>query len=107
MASNIDFVNYVIEQIDGVGDIRSLKMFGEYCIYINDKPVIWICDNTVFVKKLDCVKELLTIEETGFPYPGAKEFYVLDPDDGEVLKSVAIALEKVLLVPKKKKKKSL
>ncbi len=57
MATTIDFVNYVCEQISGIGDINYKKMFGEYMVYINGKPVIIICDNTAFVKKLDCIEE--------------------------------------------------
>ncbi|MGN0560765.1 MAG: hypothetical protein ACI4K8_06895 [Candidatus Fimenecus sp.] len=25
-------------------------MFGEYMVYVNDKPILMVCDNTVFVK---------------------------------------------------------
>jgi TfoX/Sxy family transcriptional regulator of competence genes len=105
MASDADFMNYVVEQIEGIGEIRTKKMFGEYCIYLNDKPVLWIADNVVMVKKLDCVKEYLSREEISFLYPGSKEFYVLDVDDSDELKNVALALEKVIPVPKKKKRK--
>jgi TfoX/Sxy family transcriptional regulator of competence genes len=104
MASDIDFVNYVTDQIKGVGVTSYRKMFGEYMVYVNQKPIILICDNTAYVKKLDCVKEFLETEETGFPYDGAKEHYVLDIDDGETAKNIIAALEKVIPVPKKKKK---
>jgi len=105
MASSIDFVNYVIEQINGVGITSCRKMFGEYMVYVNQKPVILICDNTAFVKKLDCVKELLETEETGYPYTGAKEHYILDIDNSEMVKNIVMALEKVIPIPKKKIKK--
>jgi TfoX/Sxy family transcriptional regulator of competence genes len=42
MASNIDFVNYVVDQIRDVGIITFKKMFGEYLIYANQKPVVLI-----------------------------------------------------------------
>jgi TfoX/Sxy family transcriptional regulator of competence genes len=80
-------------------------MFGEYMVYINQKPIILICDNTAFVKKLDCVKELLETKETGYPYKGAKEHYILDVDNAETIKNIVKALEKVIPVPKKKNKK--
>jgi len=105
MASNIDFVNFVIDQISGVGEISHKKMFGEYMVYVNQKPIILICDNTAYVKKLDCVKEFLETEETGFPYDGAKEHYILDIDNDETAKNIVLALEKVIPVPKKKRKK--
>ena len=105
MASDIEFVNYVIDQIDGVGITLYKKMFGEYMVYVNQKPIILICDNTAFVKKLDCVKKLLETEETGFPYKGAKEHYILDIDNGEEVKNIIRELEKVIPIPKKKTKK--
>ena len=27
-------------------------MFGEYMVYVNDKPVLLVCGNTVYAKKL-------------------------------------------------------
>jgi TfoX/Sxy family transcriptional regulator of competence genes len=105
MASDIDFVNYVIDQINGVGITLYKKMFGEYMVYVNQKPIILICNNTAYVKKLDCVKELLEIEETGYPYNGAKEHYILDVDNGETIKDIVKTLEKVIPIPKKKIKK--
>ena len=42
MSSSLDFVNYVCEQLEGVGAIRSRKMFGEYMVYVNDKPVVMV-----------------------------------------------------------------
>ncbi|MEG1448758.1 MAG: TfoX/Sxy family protein [Oscillospiraceae bacterium] len=105
MATTVDFIEYVCEQIAGIGDIRYKKMFGEYVVYINDKPVLTVCDNTVFVKKLDCVYELLNTAEVGCPYDGAKEHYILDIDDERLCKDVVIALEAVTKVPKPRKKK--
>lgn len=43
--------------------------------------------------------------ETGCPYNGEKEHYVLDIDNSEFCKSVIIELEKVISIPKLKKKK--
>ncbi|MDR0515786.1 MAG: DUF3788 family protein [Fibromonadaceae bacterium] len=104
MASDIDFVNYVVDQIKDVGAISQKKMFGEYMVYVNQKPIILICNNTAYVKKLDCVKEFHKTEETGYPYKGAKEHYILDVDNREALKSIVQALEKIIPIPKKKSK---
>ncbi|MDR1696170.1 MAG: TfoX/Sxy family protein [Endomicrobium sp.] len=105
MASDLDFVNYVAEQIKNAGTVTYKKMFGEYLIYSNGKPVVLICDNTAFVKICDCVKPYLENAEKGFPYKGAKEHYIVDPDDGGILSSAVRALEKNLPVPKKKIKR--
>lgn len=103
MATNISFINYVCEQLQGIGNNRYKKMFGEYMVYINDKPIVLVCENTAFVKKLDCVKELLENADVACPYKGAKEHYVLDMDDADFCRRVVSEIEKVTPLPKKKK----
>ena len=48
MATSENFLCYVLENIPDRWAVRSRKMFGEYTIYLNDKAVLLICDNTVF-----------------------------------------------------------
>lgn len=51
MSTTMDYVEFVCGQIRDAWDVRYKKMFGEYMVYINDKPILLVCDNTVFVKK--------------------------------------------------------
>lgn len=81
MATSVEFIEYVVSKIKYCGEVRYRKMFGEYMAYVDDKPVLLVCDDTVFVKMLPEIKELLKDAETGFPYDGAKEHYIIDPDD--------------------------
>lgn len=104
MATSLDFINYVCDQISGIGDTRYKKMFGEFMVYINDKPVIIVCNNTAFVKKLDCIEEMMKNAETGYPYKNAKEHYILDIDNVDLCKAVVTEIEKVTPVPKPRKK---
>ena len=104
MASDLDYVQYVIDQIKTNGTITYKKMFGEYLIYINAKPIVMVCDNTAFVKMLDCIKPLMENAETGFPYEGAKEHYIINVDNSEDLSNVIMVLENNVPIPKKKKK---
>lgn len=105
MATTQEYIEYVCEQIAGIGEIRYKKMFGEFMVYVNDKPVIIVCDNTAFVKKLDVIAEKMKNAECGFPYQGAKEHYILDIDNPEFCKEVVRKLEEVTPLPKPKKKK--
>lgn len=107
MATSVDYIEFVCEQIRGTGDIRYKKMFGEYMVYVNDKPVLLVCDNTVFVKKLDIIHEQMDGSETGYPYKGAKEHYMLDIENTELSRTVVDILESVTPIPKPKKKKVL
>lgn len=102
MASSPDFVNYICEQLEGLGAVRSRKMFGEYMVYLNDKPVVIICDDRPMVKMLPCLEELLRDRPTEPPYEGAKDHYLLDPDDRDTLREAARLAEEVTPLPKKK-----
>jgi len=99
-------MDFVCEQIEGIGDISTKKMFGEYMVYLGGKPVLTVCDNTVFVKKLPELSELMAGADCGFPYEGAKEHYILDIDDNDLARQVVAVLEAVTPLPKPKKKKA-
>ena len=57
MATSMDFLTYVFDKITVPGEKCYKKMFGEYMVYIDDKPVILICDNNVFVVKAKCLNQ--------------------------------------------------
>ncbi|MDR3113014.1 MAG: hypothetical protein LBU09_01400 [Endomicrobium sp.] len=101
MASNLEYVQYVIDQMKINGTITYKKMFGEYLIYFNDKPVVWVCNNTAFVRMLDCIKPLMKNALTGLPYKWAKENYIVNVDDGEQFANIVKVLEKNIKMPEK------
>lgn len=103
MATTQEYIEYVCEQISGVGEIRYKKMFGEYMVYINEKPVIIVCNHICYVKTLEEISSLMKEAGKGFPYKGAKEYYVLDIDNQELCKKVVTKLEKIIPLPKPKK----
>ena len=105
MATTNEYIEYVCEQIKGVGEIRYKKMFGEFMVYVNNKPIVIVCDNVPFVKKLECIEEMMNQAQTGFPYKGAKEHYILDIDDVNLCQAVITKLEKITPIPKPRKKK--
>ena len=80
-------------------------MFGEYLIYIQEKPLLLVCDNSVMVKKIPELAELMKDEPEGFPYDGAKTHYILDIENRELVMAVIEILRKVTPVPKRKNKK--
>lgn len=105
MATTNEYIEYVCEQINGIGDIRYKKMFGEFMVYVNEKPVIIVCNNNTFVKKLECIEEMMKDAKVGYPYKGAKEHYVLDIDNSDFCKKIVSKVEEVTPVPKPRKKK--
>ena len=70
MATTAEYMEYVCGQLAGTGALRYRKMFGEYMLYVNDKPVLTVCDNTVYVKQLACLAAYGL--PAGCPYQGAR-----------------------------------
>ncbi|HAY73698.1 MAG TPA: hypothetical protein DCY31_07670 [Ruminococcaceae bacterium] len=105
MATTKEYIDFVCEQIERYGEVRSRKMFGEYMAYLNEKPVLLVCDNTVFVKKLPELAEMMKDAECGFPYEGAKESYILDIENDGLLDRIIPLLGEIVPLPKPKKKK--
>jgi len=104
MATTLDFIEYVCAQVAAAGHVRHMKMMGEYLVYVNDRTTLLVCDNTVFVKMLPCVEEILHDAERAHPYKGAKEHYILDIDNAELSTTVARIVSQNT-PPKKKKVK--
>lgn len=59
MATTRNYLDFACTQLEGIWGIDYKRMFGEYQIYVNDKPVLLVCDNTVFVKNHPALAQLL------------------------------------------------
>jgi TfoX/Sxy family transcriptional regulator of competence genes len=105
MATTQDFAEFVCEQARGTGEVRYRKMFGEYMVYVDDKPILLLCDNNVYVKILPPLDEIMSGADKGIPYAGAKEHYVVDVDNAEFLRKIIEILLPITAIPKKRKKK--
>ena len=107
MASDLEFVEYVVDQIKEAGSITYRKMFGEYAIYCEGKIVVLICDNQVFVKPTKAGKSFIGNVVEAPPYPGAKPSYLIEEqiEDKDWMCNLVGLMEKELPVPKPKKKR--
>ena len=86
MASNPDFVQFIIDQCSGAGEIAVKKMMGDYCIYCNGVLFGLICDNNFYVKVTALGRAVLKEVVLRPPYEGAKDyFYISDVDDRDYL----------------------
>jgi TfoX/Sxy family transcriptional regulator of competence genes len=104
VATDKDFVNYVIDQ-SGLGDALTYKkMFGEYGLYHGGKIVALACDNSLFVKPSSASKQLAPNLSQRSPYPGAKKYAVADEllDDPSALGELLLATSAALPLPKPK-----
>jgi TfoX/Sxy family transcriptional regulator of competence genes len=107
MASDQNFVNFVIEQIKNAGDITAKKMFGEYGIYAEGKLVGLICDNKLFIKPTISGREFIGNVVEALPYEGAKPSFLIEDkiEDSEWLSELVRISVNELPEPKPKKKK--
>lgn len=106
LASNLDFVEYVCDQIGDAGSITYKKMFGEYGVYCDGKVIGVICDNQFFVKKTEAGAALCPDCQEAAPYTGAKPHFVIDSvDDRERMARFIRATCDELPAPKPKRKK--
>jgi len=107
MATELGFVEYIVEQISDECDITFKKMFGEYALYSHGKVVALVCDNQLFVKPTEAGKEFIGEFESAPAYPGAKPSLIIDDkiEDSDWLSQLIIITERELPKPKPKVKK--
>lgn len=107
MASDQNFVDFVIEQIKDAGEITAKKMFGEYGIYADGKLFGLICDNKLFIKPTISGREFIGKVVEAPPYVGAKPSFLIDEkmEDSNWLSELIRISLKELPPPKPKKKK--
>lgn len=106
MACNSDFVQYIVDQCSGAGDIAVRKMMGDYCIYCDGTIFGLICDNNLYVKVTEAGKAVLEEVDLRQPYEGARDyFYVGNVDDRDYLVDIIEATLPELLSPKARSRK--
>lgn len=104
MATDLSFVEYVVDQAHLGDRLTTKKMFGEYALYLDGKVVALACDNSLFVKPVAQTDALTAGLTLSSPYPGAKPHVVADAllDEPEQLCKLLLATEKALPAPKTK-----
>lgn len=110
MASQQNFVDFIIDQIKDQSRVRYKKMFGEYALYYDNKVVALVCDNQLFIKPTEAGKNF--IEENsklveGNPYPGSKLWLLIEDEieNSEFINELLEITSKELPAPKLKAKK--
>jgi TfoX/Sxy family transcriptional regulator of competence genes len=108
MASDQDFVDFVIDQIENAGLITYKKMFGEYGIYSGNKIFALICNNKLFIKPTLSGRAFIKDVIEAPPYPGASLRFLIEEklDNREWLSNLVRITVEELPEPKPKKKKT-
>ena len=92
MASKIEFVEFIVDQLQEAGLITYKKMFGEYGIYCDGKIFALICNNQFFLKITEAGRQICY-------------FLVEEVEDRELLTRLTAATCAALPEPKPKQKK--
>lgn len=105
MASNKDYLSFILEQLSELSDITYKAMMGEFIIYYQDKIIGGIYDNRFLVKPTKSAKSLMPDAPLELPYDGAKEMLLVENvDSKDFLIKLFNAMYSELPAPKKKKK---
>lgn len=108
MASDKEFIAFIVDQIEGAGQISYKHMFGEFGIYSDGKLFALVCDNKLFIKPTEAGRKFIKNVVEAPPYPGAKpSFLITDKlEDREWISKLVRVTINELPEPKKKKKKT-
>ena len=105
MATTKEYIQFVLEQLDGIDDVTCKKMFGEYGLYLNGKMFASVCDDMLFVKLTTAGRALVPDCPLAPPYPGAKDCLLIESvDDRDLLCALAETTCSELPMPKPRKK---
>lgn len=107
MASDQNYVEYVVEQMDDDCAVTYRKMFGEYGLYSGGKFIGSICDDRLFIKPTEAGRAFIGEPVEAPPYPGARPSFVIEDqiDDGAWLSELVRVTADELPAAKPKKRK--
>ena len=103
-----EFHAYISDCLSFLGDIRTIRMMGEYVLYYRDKVVGDLCDNRLLIKQTPTSQRLLADCSLEYPYPGSKQlmFVIADPENRPLMRELFDGLYAELPERKPKKKSS-
>lgn len=107
MASDKNFVDFIVDQMSDAGLVSQRKMFGEYAVYCNGKVVALVCDNQLFVKPTERGRAYIGNVVEAPPYPGAKQYFLIEDafEDREWISALIKLTADELPIPKQKRGK--
>ena len=106
MASNKEYLDFILEQVSELDNVSYKAMMGEFIIYYNGKIIGGIYDDRFLVKPVRTAIALMPNAKYELPYDGAKEMLLVDDiDNKEFFTGLFNSMYDELPVPKPKKKK--
>ena len=81
MASSKEYLDFIMDQLSDLEDVKVRAMMGEYIIYYREKIVGGIYDDRFLVKPVPAAVALMPGAQKELPYEGAKEMLLVDEVD--------------------------
>ena len=105
MASNREYLDFILEQLSGLENVTWKAMMGEYILYWRGKIVGGIYDDRFLIRPTRSAVAMMPDADRELPYEGAKEMLLVDNvDNREFLKELLTAMFDELPAPKQKKR---
>ena len=102
MASSKEYLDFIMDQLSDLQDVKYRAMMGEYIIYYKGKIVGGIYDDRFLVKPVKAAVDLMPDAQKELPHEGAKEMLLVDDvDNREFLYKLLRAMYEELPAPKK------
>ena len=92
MATNKEYLEYVLDLLREVRGITYKKMMGEYILYKDNLIFGGIYDNRFLIKKTKSLIDSDLKEE--IPYPSAKAMLLVDSEDPDEIKELVMKIIK-------------
>jgi len=80
MTTSKETMTFLLDQLSGVSNLTTKRMFGEYCIYISGIPIGFVSDDQLHLKMTNAGRRMAPDAEEGFPYPDAKPHLLITAD---------------------------
>jgi len=106
MASELSFVEFVVDLIDEDHAVTYKSMFGEYGLFSGGKMFAMICDDRLLFKPTDGGRAFIGEVVLAPPYPGAKPIFLIGAqmEDRDWLSELVGITVQELPLPKKRKR---
>lgn len=103
MASDKEYLEFILEQLAMPEDVSYRAMMGEYVLYYRGKVIGGIYDNRFLVKPVKSAAAMMPQAVTELPYEGAKAMLLVDNvENTEFLQALVKAMYDELPSPKKR-----
>ena len=103
MATNKEYVTYIMDKLMLIGDFFYRPMMGEYVVYYKGKVIGGLYDNSFLIKNTKVAEKYLHSINYEIPYSGAKPMIQIDIETDVNLKELFDAMYIELPEPKKSK----